>query len=109
MNRPLLQLTELCLVWGPLELPDDAVSFDDDWDSVIYTQAEIAEAILCVPNTILVHDGSPNWSAWRAEWKRDTHRLILINVGNGFWDQTMEGVQVSPDCWAVRALSPTAR
>jgi hypothetical protein len=31
----ILQLTELTLVWGPIDLPDHAVSFADDWEWIV--------------------------------------------------------------------------
>lgn len=68
MDPTMLQLTELTLVWGPLELPDRAFSFDDNRESVIYTAEEIAKAILAVPQTRLVHEASPDWSHWQAQW-----------------------------------------
>jgi len=75
MTQPLLRLTELCLVWGPLELPDDAVSFDDNWDTVIYTPDEIADAILSVPQTQLIHPADPDWASWSAKWNHHGHTI----------------------------------
>ena len=98
MNRPLLQLTELCLVWGPKDLPDEAVSFADDWDTVIYTQCEIAEAILSVPNTLLIHDARPNWSDWRAQWRADTH-TINFDIMEMDLDPDYGGRPGLTSCW----------
>ncbi|MCA9195447.1 MAG: hypothetical protein KDB03_26935 [Planctomycetales bacterium] len=63
------RFTELTLVWGPLDLPDDAVSFADDWNWVIYTPEEIEAAILSVPCVKLIHDSRPDWRSWRAQWR----------------------------------------
>ncbi|MEZ6139558.1 MAG: hypothetical protein R3B84_03210 [Zavarzinella sp.] len=53
MADPLLDLTEFSLVWGPYELPNQAYSYADDWESYIYTPEEIAKAILSVPGSRL--------------------------------------------------------
>ena len=50
MPDELLDLTEFTLISGPIELPDRAVSFDDNWKTEIYTPDEIANAILSVPD-----------------------------------------------------------
>jgi hypothetical protein len=67
-SSQILKLTELSLVGGPLDLPDYAVSFADDWQGVIYTPQEIANAILSVPGVNLLHDSSPSWNDWKAQW-----------------------------------------
>ncbi len=46
MSDSLIKLTEFSLVGGPIDLPDPAYSFDDNWKSEIYTPIEIADAIL---------------------------------------------------------------
>lgn len=74
-----LHLTELSLTWGPLELPDPAYSFADDWVEQIYTPEEIAEAILAVPGMHLLHGALPNWDAWAARWS-DADRYIDLNI-----------------------------
>lgn len=73
MSEQLINLTELYLVWGPIELPDLAYSFADDWKSEIYTADEISDAILSVPGVKLVHDASPNWDSWAARWQNGSH------------------------------------
>ena len=70
-----LRLTELRLVWGPLDLLDDAVSFADDWEWIIYTPEEMAEAILSVEGVSLLHDSNPSWNKWRAQWRRMEHTI----------------------------------
>jgi hypothetical protein len=73
------RFTELTLVWGPLNLPDDAVSFDDDWDWVIYTPEEIAHAILSVPGATLLQGSGRDWDGWRAQW-RNLDRTIDFDL-----------------------------
>lgn len=73
MSEQLLNLTELCLVWGPIELPDLAYSFADDWKTEIYTADEISDAIMSVPGVKLVHDASPDWNSWAARWQNGNH------------------------------------
>jgi hypothetical protein len=65
---PFLDLTDFSLVWGPLELPEPAYSFADDWESQFYTPDEIADAILCVPGVRLKHAATPGWERWAAAW-----------------------------------------
>lgn len=75
----LLNLTEFCVVWGPLDLPEPAYSFADDWVSQIYTQEEIAEAILTVPGARLTNPATPRWQAWAARWQ-ETNRHIDFDI-----------------------------
>lgn len=79
MSLKILRLTELTLVWGPLVLPDDAVSYSDDWESIIYTPEEMAEAILSVTGVSLLHDSKPSWNEWRAQW-RSLDRTIDLDI-----------------------------
>ncbi len=80
MTTPqILRLTELTLVWGPLNLPNDAVSFADDWEWIIYTPQEMEDAILSVDGVNLVHDSNPTWSKWRAQW-RHMDRTIDFDI-----------------------------
>ena len=71
----MLDLSEYSLVWGPIELPQPAYSYADDWDAEIYTPEEIANAILAVPGTSLIHDQTPDWTKWCAEWRNDNHTI----------------------------------
>jgi hypothetical protein len=72
---PLLDLTEFSLVWGPLELPEPAYSFADDWESQVYTPDEIADAILSVPGVRLSRAPTPGWEQWAAEWAEDGRHI----------------------------------
>ncbi len=69
MAQALLDLTEFSLVWGPLDLPDNAYSFADDWVSQIYAPDEVADAILSVPGVRLIHAAVPRWEDWAARWE----------------------------------------
>lgn len=71
MSDRLLVLTELSLVDGPIELPDLAYSFADNWKPELYTADEIAAAISSVPNVHVVHGADPDWEAWDARWELD--------------------------------------
>ncbi|QDT99240.1 hypothetical protein [Gimesia aquarii] len=73
MSEQLPNLPELYLVDGPLQLPDLAYSFADDWKTEIYTAKEIGDAILSVPGVKLIHDASPNWDSWVARWEKGGH------------------------------------
>lgn len=75
MADPLLDLTEFSLVWGPLRLPESAHSFADDWESQIYTPDEIADAILSVPGTRLIHPATQGWECWSAEWREEGRHI----------------------------------
>ncbi|QDU43610.1 hypothetical protein Mal52_20860 [Symmachiella dynata] len=75
MSDSLIKLTEFSLVGGPIDLPDPAYSFDDNWKSEIYTPKEIADAILAVSQVRLVHDAKPAWSAWVARWESGDHHI----------------------------------
>lgn len=68
MADRLLELTDFSLVWGPLELPEPAYSFADDWTPQVYTPNEIADAMLSVPGVRLKHPAIPGWERWAAEW-----------------------------------------
>ncbi|MFK7778195.1 MAG: hypothetical protein QM501_08750 [Gimesia sp.] len=73
MSEQLLDLTELCLVHGPIKMPDLAHSFDVKWKTEIYTASEIGDAILTVPGVRLIHDASPDWNSWVARWQNGSH------------------------------------
>jgi hypothetical protein len=75
----LLNLTEFCLVWGPLDLPEPAYSFADDWVSQIYTPEEIAETILTVPGVRLTNPATPRWQGWAARWQ-EANRYIDFTI-----------------------------
>ena len=79
LTDPLLHLTEVSLVSGPLELPKPAYSFADDWELQLYTPDEIAEAILAVPGVSLKHRPAPTWESWAAAW-READRYIDFDL-----------------------------
>jgi hypothetical protein len=73
LAEPLLRLTDFSLVYGPINLPDPAVSFDVEWEFLIHTSDEVAAAILSVPGVRLVHPAEPDWNAWKARWESGGH------------------------------------
>lgn len=84
MKDRLLKLTEFSLVHGPIELPDRAISFDDNWKTEIYIPDEIANAILSIPNVELIHDATPEWDAWDARWLSGDH-YIYFDIAEARW------------------------
>jgi len=76
MTDKILDQSELALIAGPIQLPEPAWSFADDWLSEeIYTPDEIVAAIVAVPNTLLTHEAVPTWDAWNARWQVNDHYI----------------------------------
>lgn len=94
----ILRLTELTLVWGPLDLPDDAVSFADDWEWIIYTPEEMATALLSVTGVRLLHDSTPSWNEWRAQW-RHMDRTIDFDINACELDPEFGGRPGTSEYW----------
>ncbi len=99
MDTPqIFRLTELTLVWGPLDLPDDAVSFADDWEWIIYTPQEMENAILSVNGVSLLHDSAPTWNEWRAQWRR-LDRTIDFGISACELDPDFGNRPGVSECW----------
>jgi hypothetical protein len=93
MAERYLDLTELCFVAGPLELPEG-------FSSVALSRAEnyppevIAAAFLAAPGTRLLHPAEPSWGYWQARWESGG-RSIEVDLA---------ACEVDPACFNGRSL-----
>ncbi len=76
----LVDLKEMCLVSGPLELDEPDYSFASS-DFECYWPATIADAILSVPGTRQIHPPVPSWNDWKASWNNGQHYIDLDMMG----------------------------
>jgi hypothetical protein len=74
----LLDLTEMSLSAGPLELREPAFSFEGH-SLVLHPPAAISEAILAVPGSRLLQPAEPSWNAWKARWEQ-RERYIDLDI-----------------------------
>lgn len=73
---------DVSFVYGPRELKEPAFSFAVDY-VVFHTPEAIADAVLAVPNTRLIHDASDGWWNWLARWQVADR---YIEIGNSDCD-----------------------
>lgn len=79
MDDPFLDLTEFCIVDGPLDLKEPAFSFAENYDEV-YTPEEIARAILAVPGVRLLRPADPGWYDWSARWEEGGRYIVVEQI-----------------------------
>lgn len=74
----LIELSEVCFCYGPIDLPQPFSSVELN-KTECYTPDQIAEAILAVDGVVLLHAAEPSWDDWLARWEADG-RWIEIRI-----------------------------